>query len=290
MAEQNVEVEGINYFTLLELPDSQKESAPCVVLCHALMSNLHMWDATVRTLHAAGFSTLRFDHVGHHSTPPPQTRTTDQRRMSLGGQLAYHMDDITRHAHQLVKERTGQPHIRAFIGCSIGGVIALRYAMMFPEDVDQIISIAAPGIKAPEGKKKLWSQRIQKFEEDQANGMENLCHETVDRWFPNGRSEDDAVREEALTHVRTCSIQGYKLMADTIRNYDYDGEVDNVTGVKCLITGGTEDGAIDLSALRNVSSRIKGSKYVEMEQAGHLPPMQKPKEFGDLMLDFLGDP
>jgi hypothetical protein len=43
MAEKHVEVEGINYYTLFELPDSQDKTAPCVLLIHALMSNLHMY-------------------------------------------------------------------------------------------------------------------------------------------------------------------------------------------------------------------------------------------------------
>lgn len=116
MAESNVEVEGINYHTIFEPPDSQDKDAPCVLLVHALMSNLNMYDSTVRALHKAGYSTLRYDHVGHHNTPPPQTATTE-RRMSISGQLAYHMDDLTRHMHQLVKERTGQTHLAAVIGC-----------------------------------------------------------------------------------------------------------------------------------------------------------------------------
>ena len=75
MTEGHVEIEGINYYTLYELPDSQDQNAPCILLVHALMSNLHMYDATVKSLHQAGFATLRYDHVGHHNTPPPQTAT-----------------------------------------------------------------------------------------------------------------------------------------------------------------------------------------------------------------------
>lgn len=288
MAESNVDVEGINYFTLFELPDLQDKNAPCVLLVHALMSNLNMYDATVKALHAAGYSTLRYDHVGHHNTPPPQQKTTE-RRMSLGGPLAYHMDDLTRHMHQLVKKRTGQTHLRAVIGCSIGGVLALRYAMMFPKEVDQIISIAAPGITAPEDKKPLWSQRIQLFEEDQRNGEDKLCHATVNRWFPGG-PEDDAVRAESLKHVKTCSIQGYKLLADTIRHYDYANELGRVQKVKCLIGGGTEDGAISLPALEDIASKIKGAEFVKLQGAGHLPPMHKTEEFNELILSFLGPP
>ncbi len=287
MAEQNIEVEGINYFTLFEPPDSQNVDAPCVLLVHALMSNLHMYDATVKALHKAGYSTLRYDHVGHHNTPAPPSRKTTERRMSVGGSLAYHMDDLTRHMHQLVKERTGQTHLKAVVGCSIGGVLALRYAMMFPKDVDAVISVAAPGITAPEDKKPLWSQRIKQFEEDQRTGQDTLCRATVQRWFPGG-SEDDGVREESLMHVKTCSIDGYKLLADTIRNYDYADELAKIQKVRCLVSGGTEDGAISISALEDIASKIDGAQYVALEGAGHLPPMQMPEKFNKLMLDFLG--
>ncbi len=286
MAEANVEVEGINYHTEYSLPDSQDKSAPCVLLVHALMSNLHMWDSTVKALHAAGYSTLRYDHVGHHNTPPPPQSKTTERRMSVSGQLAYHMDDLTRHMHQLVKERTGQTQVAAVIGCSIGGVLALRYGMMFPDHVDQIISIAAPGIKATEDKKPLWSQRIKQFEEDEKNGTDTLCRATVERWFPGGL-EDDDVRAEALKHVKTCSLEGYKLLADTIRNYDYTEELHTFPNEGCLIIGGTADGAISIDALEFITSYIQGSKLVKMEGVGHLPPMEKPKQFEEIMLGFL---
>ncbi|KAK5175892.1 uncharacterized protein LTR77_001032 [Saxophila tyrrhenica] len=284
--EAHVEVEGINYYTEFSLPDSQDKNAPCILLVHALMSNLHMWDATVKYLHSAGYSTLRFDHVGHHNTPPPPQSKTTERRMSVSGQLAYHMDDITRHMHQLVKERTGQTQVAAVIGCSIGGVLALRYGMMFPRNVDQIISVAAPGIKAPEDKKPLWSQRIKQFEEDQKNGTDTLCQATVDRWFPGG-PEDDGVRAEALKHVKTCSLEGYKLLADTIRNYDYTDAMHTYPIEGCLIVGGTEDTAISFEALEFITGYIQGSKLVKMEGAGHLPPMQKPEEFNKLIMGFL---
>ncbi|KAK3681907.1 hypothetical protein LTR37_020776 [Vermiconidia calcicola] len=276
--EDNVDVEGINYFTLYELPDSRDQNAPCILLVHALMSNLHMYDATVKALHAAGYSTIRYDH-----------HKTTERRMSLGGQLAYHMDDLTRHMHQLVKARTGQSHLKAVVGCSIGGVLALRYAMMFPKDVDQVVSIAAPGIKAPEDKKPLWSQRIRLFEEDQEAGTDKLCHATVNRWFPGG-PEDDALREESLMHVKACSLQGYRLLADTIRNYDYSDEVGKIEKVSCLVGGGTEDAAISLDDLQDVAEKIKGAQFVRIQGAGHLPPMHKAQEFSDLMLPFLGSP
>lgn len=239
------------------------------------MSNLHMWDATANALNEAGYRTLRYDHVGHHNTPPAHDANA-----------SYHMDDLTRHAHQLVKERTGQSHVKAIIGCSIGGVVALRYAMLFPKDVDKVISIAAPGIKSPEAAAPLWTERIQLFEEDQKDGNDSLCHKTVDRWFPGGRVEDDDVRAEALRHVKTCSLPGYKVLADTIRDYDYADEVSGIHN-QCLIIAGSEDTAVDPGRLREVAGEIEGADFVVMERTGHLPPMHRPDVFNKRMLRFL---
>lgn len=151
-----------------------------------------------------------------------------------------------------------------------------------------IISIAAPGITAPEDKKPLWSQRIQLFEEDQETGDDKLCHATVNRWFPGDSAEDDEIRAEALKHVKSCSLQGYKLLADTIRNFDYAAEIGSIKKVKCLIGGGTEDGAISLDELRDAAAKIEGAKFATLEGAGHLPPMHKVEQFNEIMLPFLG--
>ncbi|KAI7333546.1 hypothetical protein KC315_g4171 [Hortaea werneckii] len=281
-SEAHVEIEGINYYTLLERPNtgSAGEDAPCILLVHALMSNLHMWDATVKTLNEAGYRTLRYDHVGHHNTPPAH----DASRK-------YHLDDLTRHAHQLAKARLGSAHLHALIGCSIGGVLALRYGMMFPADVECIISIAAPGLTAPEETKSLWTERIAQFETDCQTGDETLCHATVNRWFPGLSPTDASTRAEALHHVKTCSLAGYKILADAIRGYDYADEVAGLSSkeqqVKCLIVAGSDDAAARPEMLREVAGKVRGADFVVMKGAGHLPPMHQPEEFGDLAVRFL---
>lgn len=274
MSEKIVEIEGVKYHTLLEGRPTGTESL--ILLCHALMSNMRMWDDTVKTLNNAGYSTLRFDHIGHDRTPAPSDPNA-----------SFHMDDIANHMHQLVERVTGQRHVSAVIGCSIGGVLALRYAILFPKDVDQIISIAAPGIAVPEKAKILWAQRIEQFERDEQSGENSLCHATVQRWFPGSRSDDERARARALEHVKTCSLRGYRILAHAITTYDYSEEVGGIEGVKCLIVAGSEDGAISPEGLRELSTRIEGANYVLMEGAGHLPPMHKVDEFDGIMMRFL---
>jgi len=86
MPPQMTTISGHPFHILHEGPSS----APLVVLTHALMANLHMWDSTVQALHSAGYSTLRYDHVGHGLTPVPTQ--------------AYHFDDFTRHIHEMTQK------------------------------------------------------------------------------------------------------------------------------------------------------------------------------------------
>jgi pimeloyl-ACP methyl ester carboxylesterase len=274
-----IQIDSIDYHYLLEGPQNR----PIILLIHALMSNLHMWDSTVRALNAANYQTLRFDHIGHNLTPPPSPTDSSSQ--------PYTTETITHHMHTLVEQTTGQSHLKAVIGCSIGGVLALRYSMLYPSSVQTTISLCAPGIKSLEKSKPLWTQRIQQFEIDQRESTDTLCRATVDRWLPGDEPHDEAVRAEALGHVRTCSLEGYRVLADAIRGYDYSGELGKLEGVRCVVVAGGRDGAVDVEVLRDLAARIHaprgGARFVLMEDAGHIPPMHRAEEFEALVLEAL---
>jgi pimeloyl-ACP methyl ester carboxylesterase len=270
-----LQIDSITYNYLLEGPPNR----PILLLIHALMSNLHMWDSTVRALTQANYQTLRFDHIGHNLTPPP----TDPSQ-------PYTTETITHHMHTLVAQATNQPNLKAVIGCSIGGVLALRYAMLYPFEVETAISLCAPGITSLEKAKPLWTQRIQQFEADEREGTDTLCRATVERWLPGDEPHDEAVRAEALEHVKTCTLEGYKVLADAIRGYDYSDQLGRLDGVNCVVVAGGRDGAVDAELLRDVAAQIhapEGARFVLMEDAGHIPPMHRADAFEALVLTAL---
>ena len=41
------------------------EKRPFVLLSHALMADLRMWDSTVKALNEEGYDCVRYDHLGH---------------------------------------------------------------------------------------------------------------------------------------------------------------------------------------------------------------------------------
>lgn len=284
MTEQVVEVEGIAYHTFYTAANNggNPTSSQLVLLSHALMSNHSMWDATTTALSNAGFSVLSYDHIGHNKTPALAQYTSSLESP------AYHFDDFTRHMRELVHAITGQTKVYAVIGCSMGGVLALRYAMLFPEDVKAVISCDAPGMTSLEVAKPMWSERIRKFESDLKTGDDSLARATVERWSPGKTADDEEVRKVSFGHVKTCSLDGYKICADAIRTYDYTGQLGEITSTRCMVLVGSEDSAVGpKEVLEDVARRIPQAKYVCLDGAGHLPPMHKPHEFNKIMLDFL---
>src|SRR5947209_19917957 len=167
MVSRRIIVDGLSFHVVDEGP----QDGPLVVLSHALMADNHMWDSTVFTRNKKGYRTLRYDHIGHGRTPPPQAFNTS----------SYHFDDFTRHIYQLVEKavasspastRTGNSpatKVHAVIGCSMGGVLALRFAMLYPGTALYIISCDSPGMTSLETSKAKWRARLAQF---RAEGVE----------------------------------------------------------------------------------------------------------------------
>ena len=86
-------------------------------------------------------------------------------------------------------------------------------------------------------------------------------------------------------------MQGYRVLADAIRGYDYDfaEELGKLGGVKqVVVVAGGRDGASSPELLSSVAERIEGARFVLMEEAGHIPPMHQAKEFEEMILEVLG--
>lgn len=273
---QTVTASSISYHAQLSGPTIP--NSPLVVLIHALMSSSRIFDSTVKALHAQGYRTLRFDLPGHGQTPAPASH--------VPGSVSF--DTICHDIHEIVSTITPNEVPFAIVGCSIGGVLALRYHMLYPPPPGQhtkILSMAAPGLSTlPEAPAK-WADRIQKWKEDGNN--RNLTTETLARWFPEPRPTNFDM-DKAREIVESCTLGGYELCVWATCHFDYTDELGSIEdGQNVMILAGENDGNIGpRSVLEDASRRVAGSKYVLMKETGHIPPMHWPDRFEKIMLDF----
>lgn len=272
-SQKTITVDSIPYHTVSEGPDG-----PLVVLIHALMANHHIYDHTVQTLHQAGYRTLRYDHVGHNLTPPP----TDPTRNKPG---AFHFNDMCRHLNIIISTLFPNTTPAAIIGCSIGGVLALRYHMLYPPPngtTTKIISMAAPGLSTLPDSPEKWHARIAKWKAD--GTVTELATQTIARWFP------DPAPPQARDIVESCTLDGYEICAWATMNFDFTPELSMIEdGRNIMILAGLQDGNIGpREVLVAVSRATKGSKYVLLDGVGHIPPMH-PELFEPVLMEFLGE-
>lgn len=280
---QTVTIESIEYYVLLGGPSQ----GPLVVLIHALMSNHHIWDLILPDLHKAGYRTLRYDHIGHNLTTPPRDETKNMPGVFSFDSFVQHLDQII----ATCTENTNAP--RAVIGCSIGGVLALRWRMMHPPNPDiahktKVICCAAPGMTSLEASKPKWRQRIDRWEAE--GTVDDLAKETVARWYPPPLPADFD-HDRALEIVRSCTLDGYKICVWATMNYDYTEQCHQITeGEDVMVLVGENDHNIGpREVMHSVARSIKGSTYVMMKDTGHIPPLHWPEKFVKIALDFLHD-
>ncbi|KAF4547644.1 Hypothetical protein D9617_38g090840 [Elsinoe fawcettii] len=196
-----IPIDGITYHTTLHLPSPshlspQPPTAPLVALSHALMASPAMWDPLLPPLLSAGYRVLTYAHPGHSPTPSPPASMSD----------FIHFDTLTSHLLTIIRTHnaacyaavranpaafpdvnlaaTSDEDVFALIGCSMGAVLALRFAMLYPTKVQRVIAVGAPGLTSLEKARPLWDERIRVFERDQRDGTEELVEATVQRWLP----------------------------------------------------------------------------------------------------------
>ena len=165
----------------------------------------------------------------------------------------------------------------------MGGVLALRFALLYSGAASHIIACDMPGMTSLAASKPKWTARIAQF---RAEGVANLARATVERWFPDPCAQN--IKDAALEQTMSCKLDGYVALAEGIMTYDYAAELGRIDGEKVMVLRGELDEAIGPpEILEGVKEKVKGAVLVEIKECGHIPPMQCSEEFERVVLDFL---
>ncbi|HLN10524.1 MAG TPA: alpha/beta fold hydrolase [Xanthobacteraceae bacterium] len=120
-----IEVSGVR----LHVRDSGPKDAPAVILLHGFGSSLHTWEPWAQMLQV-DYRVIRFDLPGSGlSAPDPTGDYTDARTMALLNALMNWLGVAQ----------------ASLIGNSIGGRIAWRFAVRYPQRVTKLVLISPDG-------------------------------------------------------------------------------------------------------------------------------------------------
>jgi 3-oxoadipate enol-lactonase len=85
--------------------------------------------------------------------------------------------------------------------------------------------------------------------------------------------------------IRATPVNGFIGCAAALADHDYNTAVATVTR-PVLFIAGSKDG-VTPAAMKDMNARLKGSRYVELEGAGHISNLDRPTEFTKAVREFL---
>ena len=244
-------------------------SGPAVVLIHGGFGDRRMWDEQFRAL-AASYRVVRYDHRGFGRSPAPQAAYSPVADLNL---LLAHLG-IDR---------------ASLIGNSLGGTLALDYALKHPERVAKLVVVASGAGGYPVPPEDI--ERVRAiFRAAEEQGLPTALELWLNHPMLSATHSYPAARERirqmvtdngAVFHLRHWPSEPMQPPA-----FERLREIRQPT----LVIVGDHDTPLVRQMGAATAAGIQGARLVTMENADHLPQMEKPEEFNRLAQDFLSSP
>lgn len=260
----------------VHLRDEGPRDAPAVVLLHGSNASLHTWEPWVERL-SRDYRIVTLDLQGHGLTGPTPTGCYTARCMA--------------ETVEAVRVHLGLERI-AIGGNSMGGGVAIRYALAHPDRVSALILVDSAGAKLDSGRRPPIGFRIAAMP-----GVRRLAEHITPRSMIE-RSLD------ASTSVKTAATpekvdRYWELLRypgnrrATIERFGAPREPLTPEGLKpldtipTLILWGREDQLFPPAAAEWFRQAIPSAELVILEGIGHLPQEEAPDESAAAVKAFL---
>lgn len=246
---------------------------PSLVLVHGVGLDHTMWDLIVPTLTArpAGPGrVVRYDLIGHGRTPTADGAVT-----------------IETFVDQLIAVCNGPdvPDQPDLVGLSLGGAIVRGAAARHPGRFNSVV-IANAVFQRTEAQRRGNLDRL-RLAADQ--GMGPVADLAVDRWFTPQWSRANPERSAAVQRtLATADLDGYLAAYRVFVDGDpaMPALLPSLTNRTLVVTGDRDTGSTPAMTEAMAALLPDGTARI-LADTGHLPPVEHPALFADLLIEFL---
>ena len=244
---------------------------PAVALVHEGICDSRMWDREWQEW-TPSFRLLRLDLRGFGRSPLDP------------GPFAHARDLIG-----LLEEHELTP--AALLGVSLGGRVAIEVALARPELVRALV-LVAPGLPGHEWSQEMrdaWAEEEAAFE---AGNLDGAVESSLRTWVdgPGRRPED--VDPQMRARVGEMQRRAYELVVGIEEDEEQllvddlaqkIGEID----VPTLVLVGEHDQPDMHRIAERLEREIPGARRATIPGTAHVPSLERPREFDELVLPFL---
>ncbi len=240
------------------------EDGPTVVFANSLGTDYRLWDKLLPLL-PQNLRFIRYDKRGHGLSECPNP--------------PYTMGALVSDLEKLLDFLNVRDAV--LVGCSIGGLIAQGIAV---KRLDQIRAIVLSNTGAKIGTVEMWDDRIAAVAK---GGIEALAEPTMERWFSKDfRATPELTAWRAM--LTRTPAEGYMGCSSAISGTDFYTTTASLS-LPTLGIAGSEDGSTPPDLVRETVDLVKGSRFELIRGAGHLPMVENPERYAEVLTAFLSD-
>ena len=237
-------------------------SGPTVVLLHAGVADLRMWDAQTDAL-VADRSVLRCDFRGFGQT------------VLRPGSDYSHAEDVLELLDELDVEHYDM------VGASYGGFVALQVASAAPERLQRLVLLApaADLVEPDEALRRFWQQERDLLEAGDLDGATELNLRT---WL--GADADEHTREQ----TREMQRRAFDLQraAGDVNDRELEVDLTSISAATTIFVGG-HDFPFFRATADALATGLAHAELVPLPWAGHLPSLERPSDTAELVRHHL---
>ena len=271
--------DGLTVHLRDEGPDSGDRDAQAIMLLHGSNADLHTWQAWADDL-KKDYRVIRFDQIGHGLTGP-----------SISGN--YELSDF----HSTIGQLADRLDLDRFVlvGNSMGGAIAMGYALENPDRLDGLVLVDAGGADIKrEGSGNL-AFTLARVPGLGAAMSQLLPRSLVERSLSQSVANQDVVTDEAVDRywemARYPGNRGATRKRFSTPRQSFTDDDVRAVQIPALVMWGEGDALIPVEAANWYDERLPNSTLVIYEGIGHLPMEEAPeRSLADLRVFLAGLP
>jgi len=270
----------------------QRPNGRTIVLLHGKNFCAGTWEITIRALSEAGWRIIAPDQIGFCKSSKPQ-------------RYQYSFQQLAANTHALL-EHLGVGRI-ALLGHSTGGMLAVRYALLHPEQVERLVLVNPIGLEDWRALGVPWRSVDEWYARELKTTSEGIRqYEQSTYYAGHWRPEYDRWVEMLAGMYRGPGKEivawSSALLYDMIYTQPVLYEFDRVQAPTLLMIGQQDNTAIGKDAApadlkkklgdyprlgRKAARRFPNAKLVEFPELGHAPQIQDPARFHEALLQGL---
>jgi pimeloyl-ACP methyl ester carboxylesterase len=236
-----------------------------VVLIHGGLVDSRQWDDQMKPL-AKRFRVVRYDMRGYGKSDAPSAPFS-------------HIEDLRALLDFLKIEKA------TVVGLSLGGIVAADFALEHPDRTERLVLVGAGlrGDTQPPDEKSLNAYRAGARE-----GAEKYFEAFLQADLLAGLRKRPAARER-MHAMMIDNFKALTYLTSGLLQYPEPKTIERLDKIKAptLVIIGSLDGKNLQNIADTLATRIPNARKVVIKDASHHPPVETPKEFNRVLLDFL---